>query len=190
MKRESIEGLLEHAVATFGRVDMLINGAGVNSASTYLDAQDEDWDRVLTSNLTAVHRACQVFGRAMADAGGGSIVNIASVSAHLPLSRVFADSASKAAVVNLTQNVAREFAPVPRPGQRPLPRVLSGGAEPQDPRPRPSRDDHEEHPDEPVRRAARARRRDALDALPQGGKLHHRGDLFRGRRVHGDAALI
>src|SRR5262249_22640213 len=77
----------------------------------YFDAKDEDWDRVLKSNLTAVHWGCQVFGRAMADAGGGSIVNIASVSAHLPLSRVFAYSASKAAVLNLTQNVARELAP-------------------------------------------------------------------------------
>jgi NAD(P)-dependent dehydrogenase (short-subunit alcohol dehydrogenase family) len=48
----------------------------------------------------------------MAGAGGGSILNVASVSAHLPLSRVFAYSASKAAVVNLTQNVAREFAPM------------------------------------------------------------------------------
>jgi NAD(P)-dependent dehydrogenase (short-subunit alcohol dehydrogenase family) len=48
----------------------------------------------------------------MASSGGGSILNIASVSAHLPLSRVFAYSASKAAVVNLTQNVARELAPM------------------------------------------------------------------------------
>lgn len=111
MKRSSIEGLCEHVLATFGRVDMLINGAGVNSASAYFDARDEDWGRVLASNLTAVHWGCQVFGRAMADAGGGSIVNVASVSAHLPLSRVFAYSASKAAVVNLTQNVARELAP-------------------------------------------------------------------------------
>jgi NAD(P)-dependent dehydrogenase (short-subunit alcohol dehydrogenase family) len=47
----------------------------------------------------------------MAEAGGGSILNIGSVSAHLPLSRVFAYSASKAAVINLTQNVARELAP-------------------------------------------------------------------------------
>src|SRR4029077_1932753 len=53
---------------------------------------------------------CQVFGRHMAEHGGGSIVNIASVTAHRPLSKVFAYSASKAAVVNLTQNVARELA--------------------------------------------------------------------------------
>lgn len=112
MSRGSIEGLLSSVIASHGRVDMLINGAGVNSASPYLDAKDEDWARVLESNLTAVHRGCQVFGRHMAANGGGSILNIASVSAHLPLSRVFAYSASKAAVVNLTQNVAREYAPM------------------------------------------------------------------------------
>jgi NAD(P)-dependent dehydrogenase (short-subunit alcohol dehydrogenase family) len=111
MDRGSIEGLLVEAIGTQGRVDMLINGAGVNSASDYFEAKDEDWDRVMGSNLKAVHWACQLFGQHMADSGGGSILNIASVSAHLPLSRVFAYSASKAAVVNLTQNVARELAP-------------------------------------------------------------------------------
>lgn len=110
-RRESIEELLSGTVAALGRCDMLINGAGVNSASAYFDVKDEDWDRVIDSNLKAVHWGCQIFGRHMADAGGGAIVNIASVSSHLPLSRVFAYSASKAAVVNLTQNVARELAP-------------------------------------------------------------------------------
>jgi NAD(P)-dependent dehydrogenase (short-subunit alcohol dehydrogenase family) len=111
MKRGSIAELLSQVLATQGKVDMLINGAGVNNASTYFEAKDEDWDRVLTSNLNAVHWGCQIFGQQMAASGGGSILNIASVSAHLPLSRVFAYSASKAAVVNLTQNVARELAP-------------------------------------------------------------------------------
>ncbi|WP_435006708.1 SDR family oxidoreductase [Tundrisphaera lichenicola] len=110
MNRESIEELLNQTLETQGRVDMLVNGAGVNSASPYLEAKDEDWDRVIDSNLKAVHWGCQIFGREMAKAGGGSILNVASVSSHLPLSRVFAYSASKAAVVNLTQNVAREFA--------------------------------------------------------------------------------
>jgi NAD(P)-dependent dehydrogenase (short-subunit alcohol dehydrogenase family) len=112
MGRASIEELKSHVLAKFGRVDMLINGAGVNSASAYFDATDEDWARVIDSNLKAVHWGCQIFGKAMSEADGGAIVNIASVSAHLPLSRVFAYSASKAAVVNLTQNVAREFAPL------------------------------------------------------------------------------
>jgi len=111
MRRESLEQLLVAAVERHGRVDMLINGAGVNSASPYLDVKDEDWDRVIDSNLKAVHWGCQIFGAHMAEQGGGSILNIASASAHLPLSRVFAYSASKAAVVNLTQNIARELAP-------------------------------------------------------------------------------
>jgi len=111
MKRESIATLLDDVLSKHGRVDMLINGAGVNNATTYFDLKDEDWDRVFDSNLKAVHWGCQIFGKCMAEAGGGSILNIASVSAHLPLSRVFAYSASKAAVVNLTQNVARELAP-------------------------------------------------------------------------------
>ncbi len=112
MSRASIEALLAATLAKFGRVDHLVNGAGVNSAGAYFDTQDEDWDRVIASNLKAVHWGCQVFGRQMAEAGGGAILNLASVSSHLPLSRVFAYSASKAAVVNLTQNVARELAPL------------------------------------------------------------------------------
>jgi NAD(P)-dependent dehydrogenase (short-subunit alcohol dehydrogenase family) len=111
-QRHSIEALLATVLAHHGRVDMLINGAGVNSASPYLEVKDADWDWVLASNLTSVHWGCQIFGRQMASVPeGGSILNIASVTAHLPLSRVFAYSASKAAVVNLTQNVARELAP-------------------------------------------------------------------------------
>ena len=111
MHRASIEALLAAVGRDFPRVHMLINGAGVNNAGPYFDLKDEDWDRVFDSNLKAVHWGCQVFGRHMAEAGGGSILNIASVTAHLPLSRVIAYSASKAAVINLTQNVARELAP-------------------------------------------------------------------------------
>jgi NAD(P)-dependent dehydrogenase (short-subunit alcohol dehydrogenase family) len=108
--RESIAALLKTALDECGRVDMLVNGAGVNSASAYLEVKDEDWDWVLRNNLTSVHWGCQIFGGHMAGAGGGAILNIASVTADRPLSKVFAYSASKAAVVNLTQNVARELA--------------------------------------------------------------------------------
>ena len=110
-RRDSIEALLQSALAEHGRVDMLVNGAGVNSASAYRDVKDEDWEWVLRNNLTAVHWGCQIFGGHMAAHNGGSILNIASVTSDKPLSKVFAYSASKAAVVNLTQNVAREFAP-------------------------------------------------------------------------------
>jgi NAD(P)-dependent dehydrogenase (short-subunit alcohol dehydrogenase family) len=110
-KRESIEGLLAATLSGLGRVDMLVNCAGVNSASAYLDVTDEDWQRVIDVNLRGTHWGCQVFGRHMTAHGGGSILNVGSVTSDRPLSRVFAYSASKAAVVSLTQNVARELAP-------------------------------------------------------------------------------
>jgi len=107
--RESIENLLATSVEQAGRIDILVNCAGVNAGTDFLDATDEDWDRILTINLKAVFQACQIFGRHMIEAGGGSILNIGSVTSHLPLSRVFAYSASKAGVLNLTRNVAQEF---------------------------------------------------------------------------------
>ena len=109
--RESIQALREEALATHGRVDILVNCAGVNSATPYEEITEEDWDRVLDTNLKATHFGCQAFAPAMAkQEGGGSILNIGSVTSHLPLSRVYAYSASKAAVLNLTKNVAREYA--------------------------------------------------------------------------------
>jgi NAD(P)-dependent dehydrogenase (short-subunit alcohol dehydrogenase family) len=110
--RPSIEALLSATLSQWGRADMLVNCAGVNSAASYLDAADNDWQRIVDINLRGVHWGCQVFARHMAAHGGGSILNIASVTADKPLSGVFAYSASKAAVVNLTQNVARELAPL------------------------------------------------------------------------------
>ncbi len=107
--RPSLEKLLATAAEMNGRVDVLVNSAGVNAGSTFLEAAEADWDRVMAINLKAVFQACQVFGRHMVASGGGAILNIGSVTSHLPLSRVFAYSCSKAGVVNLTKNVAREF---------------------------------------------------------------------------------
>lgn len=109
--RESIERLLAATIDMTGRADILVNAAGVNAGTDFLDATDDVWDRVMTINLRGIFQACQVFGRHMIEAGGGAIVNIGSVTSHLPLSRVFAYSASKAGVLNLTGNVAQEFAP-------------------------------------------------------------------------------
>jgi NAD(P)-dependent dehydrogenase (short-subunit alcohol dehydrogenase family) len=109
-RRESIENLLAAAIQQTGRANILVNCAGVNVGNSFLEATDADWDRILTINLRAVFQACQVFGRHMVRSGGGAIVNIGSVTSHLPLSRVFAYSASKAAVLNLTRNVAQDLA--------------------------------------------------------------------------------
>lgn len=107
--RKSIEALLGKALEVKGRVEILVNCAGINAGNNFLDASEADWDRIMAINLKAVFLACQVFGQHMVEAGGGSILNIGSVTSIRPLSRVFAYAASKAGVVNLTRNVAQDF---------------------------------------------------------------------------------
>jgi NAD(P)-dependent dehydrogenase (short-subunit alcohol dehydrogenase family) len=109
--RASVQALLDSTIKEHGRVDSLVNSAGVNSPTPYFEITDEDFNRILNTNLLATHLACQIFGKYMVDAGSGAILNIGSVTSFRPLSKVFIYSASKAAVLSLTQNVAREFAP-------------------------------------------------------------------------------
>ena len=95
-----------------GPVDILINAPGLNSSTPFFDIELDEWQRILDANLTSVFVACQVFGRAMVDAGrGGSIINISSASSGPPLSRVLTYSVAKAGLNNLTQYLARELAP-------------------------------------------------------------------------------
>jgi NAD(P)-dependent dehydrogenase (short-subunit alcohol dehydrogenase family) len=108
--REALTGLAERVYAKCGKVDVLVNGAGVNSPTPFLDISDEEMDRIIGINLKAVMVACQVFGARMLESGGGSIINLGSMSGIIPLSRVFTYSATKAAVHNLSKNLAREWA--------------------------------------------------------------------------------
>ena len=110
-KKEDLEAALQAGKKPTGRVDILVNSAGVNNGTRFLDHEEEQWDRVMAINLKATFQASQIFGAHMKDVGGGAIVNIGSVTSHLPLSRVFAYAASKAGVLNLTRNVADELAP-------------------------------------------------------------------------------
>jgi len=111
VERSSVRALLEAVINARGRADILVNCAGVNSSVPYFEIPDDDYDKVLDTNLKSTHLGCQIFGAHMASLGGGAILNIGSVSADKPLSKVFIYSASKAAVLNYTQNVARELAP-------------------------------------------------------------------------------
>lgn len=108
--RDSLAALLDEVVARQGRVDILVNGAGVNSPTPVLEITDEEFANILDINLAAVLRSCQIFGKHMLEHGGGSIINVGSISGLGPLSRVFTYSASKAAVHNLSKNLAREWA--------------------------------------------------------------------------------
>lgn len=108
--RASLTALLEEVVAKQGRVDILVNGAGINSPTPVLEITDEEFSNILDINLGAILRSCQIFGKHMLEMGGGSIINLGSISGLGPLSRVFTYSASKAAVHNLSKNLAREWA--------------------------------------------------------------------------------
>lgn len=94
-----------------GTIDILVNGAGTNSPTPFLEIAESEIDRILSVNVKSVILGCQVFGEAMVKAGRGAIINLGSESALTPLSRVFTYSASKAAVHNLSKNLAREWAP-------------------------------------------------------------------------------
>ncbi|MAG94043.1 MAG: gluconate 5-dehydrogenase [Planctomycetaceae bacterium] len=110
--RDDLQAIVTHLAQNDRSADVLINGAGVNSATPFLEIDDEEWERIVNVNLRSVRLACQVFGAYMLERETpASIINIASLSGILPLSRVFTYSATKAAVINLTQNLAREWAP-------------------------------------------------------------------------------
>jgi len=111
-QKADIRKTLDLTLDRFGRVDILINAAGVNSATPFFEISEEEWHRILDIDLKSVFLACQVFGKAMVDAGrGGSIINITSVSSGPPLSRVFTYGVAKAGVNQITQFLARELAP-------------------------------------------------------------------------------
>jgi NAD(P)-dependent dehydrogenase (short-subunit alcohol dehydrogenase family) len=118
MDRASLEEAHRRVVEGLGAPTILVNAAGGNDPSVTLTADKsfasiavKDWQANFDLNLVGgVLLPCQVFGTPMVGRQAGSIINIASVSAHLPLSRVIAYSAAKAAVLNLTQFLSREWA--------------------------------------------------------------------------------
>lgn len=109
---DDLKRVLDEVLQWTGRVDVLMNCPGMNSATPFFELTMEEWDQIMEVNLKSVVKACQIFGKHMVEQGqGGSIINISSVSSDPPLSRVFTYSASKAAVNNVTKFLAREFAP-------------------------------------------------------------------------------
>lgn len=111
-KKDELQRALDQILKEFGQVDILVNAAGINSDTPFLEITEEEWYRILDVDLKSVFLACQVFGKAMIDAGrGGSIINISSASSGPPLSKVFTYSVAKAGVNQITQFLAREWAP-------------------------------------------------------------------------------
>jgi NAD(P)-dependent dehydrogenase (short-subunit alcohol dehydrogenase family) len=116
--RESLERALADVLKAYGSPTVLVNAAGGNDPKVTVVGDKkfegislEDWQANYQLNLVGgALLPCQVFGPLMVGNSLGSIINIASVSAHLPLSRVVSYSSAKAAVLNLTMFLAREWA--------------------------------------------------------------------------------
>lgn len=107
--RASLEALRDEVVKQFGKVDILINCAGITKRAPTLDFPEEDWDRIVDVNLTGTLRGCQVFGQHMLNRGYGRIINIGSLSTYVGLFEVAAYSVSKAGVGALTKVLAVEW---------------------------------------------------------------------------------
>ncbi len=112
-QKEKLEGLLKNVLDRSGKVDIVVNGAGTNSATPFLEIPEDEFDWIFKVNMKGVFLACQVFGDYLVKRNeGGSMINVGSMSGVIPLSRVFTYSATKAAVHNLSANLAREWAPL------------------------------------------------------------------------------
>jgi NAD(P)-dependent dehydrogenase (short-subunit alcohol dehydrogenase family) len=109
-KRDSVAALHDAVVKEFGRVDILVNAAGITHKAPTLEEDEADWARVIETNLTGTMRACQIFGKTMVKAGYGRIVNIASLTSFVGFYQVAAYAASKGGVASFTRVLAIELA--------------------------------------------------------------------------------
>ena len=106
---EEAQALVEAVIARFGRLDGLVNNAGLTQVGPFLGLEPEEWDAVIATDLTAAYRTCRAALPSMAARGSGSIVNIASRLGQMGIAESAAYSAAKAGLIGLTRSLAREF---------------------------------------------------------------------------------
>ncbi len=110
LSRSSLQALHDSVLSAFGRVDILVNSAGITKRVPTLECSEEDWNKIMGVNLKGTLYSCQIFGKTMLDQRYGHIVNIASLSTFVAFHEVAAYGASKAAVGALTRSLAVEWA--------------------------------------------------------------------------------
>jgi NAD(P)-dependent dehydrogenase (short-subunit alcohol dehydrogenase family) len=111
LDRASLQSLHDAVLSSFGRIDILVNSAGITKRVPTLDCSEELWRSIMNVNLNGTLRACQIFGATMLQQKKGRIINIASLSTFVAFHEVAAYGASKAAVGALTRSLAVEWAP-------------------------------------------------------------------------------
>ncbi len=107
--RASLQHVCDSTLQEFGKVDILINCAGMTKRAPTLDFPESTWDTIIETNLKGTLRGCQIFGKPMLERGYGRIINIGSMTTYLGFHEVAAYGASKAAVGSLTKTLAVEW---------------------------------------------------------------------------------
>lgn len=105
------EELIVRVIERFGRVDGLVNNAGLSQVSPFLDIEPAEWDAVIRTDLTAAFHTCRAALPSMLQRGSGTIVNMASRLGQIGVAETAAYSAAKAGLIGLTRSLAREFGP-------------------------------------------------------------------------------
>jgi NAD(P)-dependent dehydrogenase (short-subunit alcohol dehydrogenase family) len=107
----AIPGLIQNILTQFGQIDILVNNAGINMKKIFTEVTDEDFQRILTTNVTAVFAISREVVKHMLTRETGSIINISSMAAQYGLPKVIAYSASKTAIDGMTRAMAVELSP-------------------------------------------------------------------------------
>jgi len=110
LDRETLAELPKQAVDEFGRLDIVVNNAGIAPAGPFLDQSDADWDRIMTVNVAAPAALSRAAGHFFASQGSGKVINIASTSGLLGKAQLVAYSSSKGAMLQFTKALAAEWA--------------------------------------------------------------------------------
>jgi NAD(P)-dependent dehydrogenase (short-subunit alcohol dehydrogenase family) len=111
LDRTSLQRLHDTVLSSFGRIDILVNSAGITKRIPTLDCPEDLWQNIMNVNLNGTLRTCQIFGATMLKQQKGRIINIASLSTFVAFHEVAAYGASKAAVGALTRSLAVEWSP-------------------------------------------------------------------------------
>ncbi len=108
---DEAEGLVARVIERFGRIDALVNNAGLTQVGPFLDIGPAEWDSVIATDLTAAFHTTRAALPSMLERGSGAIVNVASRLGQMGVAETAAYSAAKAGLIGLTRSLAREFGP-------------------------------------------------------------------------------
>nr|WP_263326635.1 3-oxoacyl-ACP reductase family protein [Neobacillus sp. Marseille-Q6967] len=106
---DAIGEMVTTVVEKFGRLDVLVNNAGVSHTGRALEVTEKDWDKVMDLNVKSLFFCCQAAAKVMKEQGSGKIINLASVAGAVGDLGISAYTASKSAVINLTRSLALEW---------------------------------------------------------------------------------